>query len=85
MDVASGNHSNPLARALLAAALQALFARAAGVERLLAGGDEPAGVRPGRVGGRVQLRERRHCHARGDGRTQALRSVISLGSTDSYE
>ena len=71
--MASGNHSNPLARALLAAALQALFARAAGVERLLAGGDEPAGVRPGRVGGRVQLRERRHGHARGDGRNQALR------------
>ena len=35
-------------------------------------GDEPSGVREGRVGGRVQLRERRHDHAGGDRRAKAV-------------
>ena len=59
----------------------ALFAKAAvsGGERVVLViildffGDEPTGVREGRVGrGGVQLRERRHVHAGRDARAQAV-------------
>ena len=81
--MATGTHSNPSVGALFAKA--DIFGR--GDEQhvlphvvlvlLGLGGDEPTGVREGRVGGGVQLRERRHDHAGrddgGGGRPQAVR------------
>ena len=74
--MATGTHSNPSVGALFAKA--DIFGRGdeqhvlPHVVLVLLGGDEPTGVREGRVGGRVQLRERRHDHAGGDGRAQAV-------------
>ena len=84
--MATGTHSNPSVGALFSKA--DIFGRWDEQRVLLPhvvlvllggrlGGDEPTGVREGRVGGGVQLRERRHDHAGrddgGGGRPQAVR------------
>ena len=65
----------PLVRALLAKPAAPFFVgqRVTAVVPLRHRRAEPAGVREGRVGGGVQLRERRHDHAAGDRRRQAFR------------